>query len=1227
MFKRLPWLAAPVARRAMLVAGVALLFFLCAIASRLLVIQPLRVAVVWPPSGLLLAALLLSERRAWPGLLGAVFAANLLANALTGMAPAASAGLALANCAEAALVAAIVARQVGAPLAVRRLRQAGGFVLWGAVLGNALAALLGAAVSSLAFGTPFANAWLASWISDGLGMLLVGAALLAWFGDPRPAGQLSLAWLAELALLFASSLAVALFTFATAPSLFRYTYQIFPFVIWAAVRFGPRQSTLIALLLAAVVLGATAQGSGPFATAGEPPLWQIQSAQIFLWVVSISALVLSAIVQEHQQAKGDLQHAQNSLQYALTGLEQRVAARTAELTAANMRLQQEIGERERAETFLSTVLRQLPIGVTIVDAPSGQTLRRNAEADRILGQISTARSLQLFHPGGQPYQPDNTPIARVLREHIVVRQENMIVRRGDGSEVVLAVNAAPIYDAAGQVLAAVGTFHDISHLREMENTLSRSQAQLASVIDSAMDAIITIDERQRITMWNTAAEQMFLSPAAQALGQPIDRFIPARYAEAHREHIYAFGRTGTSNRTMGEQRALAALRANGEEFPIEASISQVTIEGHKLYTVILRDITARVRAEQALRKSEERFSKAFHLNPIAMVISSLADGRIIDVNDGFLRLFGLPRDEVIGQTSLLLDMWQQPADRALAIAAIQRDGALRDMEVRIRASGENRDVLLSADLLQLAGEACILTTLYDISERKHAEQALHESRQQLQAILDNAPALISLKRPNGDYMLVNRRFGTLFERAPETIIGRSDAELFPPALAATLQANDQAVLQRGRPIELEEIVPLHDGPHTYSSIKFPLVDLRGEAYALCSIATDITERKLLEAQLVQAQKMDSIGQLAGGIAHDFNNLLTAISGYTELVLAGLATTDPSRDDLEEVLKAANRATTLTRQLLAFARRQPIAPHVINLNTLVTDIDKLLRRLISEDIALDIRLTPGLHPVKVDPGQIEQVVLNLVVNARDAMPEGGYLLIETGNVILDPRYAHGHLDIPAGRYVMLAVTDSGMGMAPEVQAHVFEPFFTTKDPGKGTGLGLSTCYGIVKQHGGTIWIYSEIGQGTTVKVYLPESDAVLSTSAPKLDAQMPGGGETILLVEDEDAVRALAARSLRACGYTVIEAINGAEALRIARAYAPATIHMLLSDVVMPQMGGKAVAEQVTALYPNIRVLFISGYTEHATLHNSRIDAGSAFLQKPFTPALLARKVRDVLDNL
>jgi hypothetical protein len=392
-----------------------------------------------------------------------------------------------------------------------------------------------------------------------------------------------------------------------------------------------------------------------------------------------------------------------------------------------------------------------------------------------------------------------------------------------------------------------------------------------------------------------------------------------------------------------------------------------------------------------------------------------------------------------------------------------------------------------------------------------------------------------------------------------------------------------------------------------------------------AVVIDVTGRLRLEEQLRQAQKMEAVGMLAGGVAHDFNNLLTIIGGYSQLMMDGLASNDPNRHSLEQVIKASERAAALTQQLLAFSRRQVLQPRVLDVNKLVSGLGTMLRRLIGEDVDLRMELHPDLGRVNADPGQLEQVLMNLAVNARDAMPKGGTLTVETANVFLDETYAIRRISVKPGPYILLAVSDNGTGMDEPTQARLFEPFFTTKPTGKGTGLGLSTVFGIVKQSGGSLQVYSEAGRGTSVKVYLPRVDQPAAIEPSGLQKVVRRGSETLLLVEDDDMVRHLVRETLQREGYTVRDAADPLEALRIMENY-KGTIHLLITDVIMPQVSGTELALRVQQQRPDVKVLYISGYTDNAIVNSGLLQKEVAFLQKPFTPTALVEKVHDVLES-
>lgn len=498
------------------------------------------------------------------------------------------------------------------------------------------------------------------------------------------------------------------------------------------------------------------------------------------------------------------------------------------------------------------------------------------------------------------------------------------------------------------------------------------------------------------------------------------------------------------------------------------------------------------------------------------------------------------------------------------------------------------------------------------------KQSLRDKDKKFRFLFEESPQPMWVLDPGTRQFLdCNQAASTFYGYSSEEFRGLTLADIDPEAAS-----NPDGLRQTGRAISRRHRAK--NGQMTDVELAVYEVEYDGRPAQL-AVLMDVSGRRELEEQLRQAQKMEAVGMLAGGVAHDFNNLLTIITGYSQLILNNLRENDPNRHSAEQIMKAGERAAALTKQLLAFSRRQVLQPRVLDLNKLVTSLGSMLQRLIGEDIDLRLALTPDLGRVSADPGQMEQVIMNLVVNARDAMPKGGVLTLETANVRLDNGYAQRRIAVKPGVYVMLAVSDNGSGMDTATKTRLFEPFFTTKGSGKGTGLGLSTVFGIVKQSEGSLEVYSEPGKGTSIRVYLPRIDQPVPVEQASLQKVVQRGSETILLVEDDEMVRTLVRETLEGEGYKILDAGGAAEARRIADHF-PGVIQLMITDVVMPKVNGRELAQQITRRRGDIRVLYMSGYTDRAVVNSGILAKDVAFLQKPFTPGALIEKVREVLEN-
>ena len=655
-------------------------------------------------------------------------------------------------------------------------------------------------------------------------------------------------------------------------------------------------------------------------------------------------------------------------------------------------------------------------------------------------------------------------------------------------------------------------------------------------------------------------------------------------------------------------------------------------DGPRRVMVAHENITQRKVQEEALRESELRFATAFRANPVSLTITRLADGKITDANQAFLATLGYAREEVIGRTALELQLWVEPMERERMIQIFRAHGSLRDFEGMFRKkSGAHCLIRCSDELIELGGEQYILGMMQDITDRHRAEQALARESLLLRTVVDHLPDFIYLKDREGRFLLVNAASLRMMKLdGMEQTVGKTVFDFFPAGQAQAFTEDDQLVLQTGQPVlERKELITGAGGAtRCLLTTKLPLRDTAGRIIGLVGISRDVTESQSREQEHRQAQKMESIGQLAGGIAHDFNNILTVIQGHAALMSMSSHLNPEDAESAHEIAFAAEHATSLTRQLLTFSRRQVMVPGALDLNEIVGGVTKMLRRVLGEDITLECKSSDHLPSIWADAGMMEQILINLSVNARDAMPRGGCLSITTTKGIIDETELQQNPEATPGPVVCLTVSDTGCGIAPENLTKIFEPFFTTKEVGQGTGLGLATVYGIVKQHQGWITVQSAVNHGTTFRICFPAQNLRAGTSTLPTPPQeaIRGGGETILLVEDERAVRLLVEHVLKSYGYTIIAADSGPAALQAWHQHS-GKIDLLLTDMVMPGgLTGRELADQLRLHQPKLRIIFTSGYSPETAGRDLHLREGINYLQKPYPPRKLAQCVRDCLDS-
>ncbi len=930
---------------------------------------------------------------------------------------------------------------------------------------------------------------------------------------------------------------------------------------------------------------------------------------------------LLVIVNDNTERK----MAEEALRNAHAELERRVIERTAELARTNEQLSREAEERKRAAEALAKSEERYRLLVDNAGAlvsmydRDGTCLLMNTMASRLFGGVPAdfiGKSFCELHPWmGHEY---------VQRIQDVIdtgqpRDYDALVIFPTGARWLLS-NVQPVRDEAGGVFAAQIISRDVTERKQAERRIQESEDRYRALFEQSRDAIAILSPAGSFIDVNQSFLELF--------GYTLDEIagLNARELWADPEHFSQW-RQRLERDGYVRDYLWKALTKDARVLDCLATTSvNRTKEGEIEYQTISRDVTEQQRAQDALRESEEKYRLIFQYSPIG-VFHFDTNGIITACNDSLVEILGSSRDRLIGANALKI-VTDQNVLRAIKKAI---SGGIDHYENYYTSVTGGRTTYAKCDFGPIFGNDGAIVggigLLEDVSERKQAEEELHRSETKYRTILETITDGYHEVDLEGNLTLVNDSFCRILGYSHQELLGFNYRLFMDEKNADRIFDAYNQVFKTGRPNPgFTYQIIRKDGTRRDVSVSIVLMMTPdNQPTGFRSILRDITDRRLLEEQLRQAAKMEAIGQLAGGIAHDFNNLLTAMIGYCNLMAEELPLDGPHQEKLSCVTHTAERAAALTQQLLAFGRKQVLEMRPLNLNEVVSAFESMLRRLIGEDIEISMQLDRDLSTVQADSGQMDQILLNLCVNARDAMPAGGQVTLETADVVLDEEYARAWPEVVPGPYVMLSVSDTGMGMDSETIAHIFDPFFTTKDKGVGTGLGLATVYGIVKQHQGHISAYSEPGLGTTFKVYLPQSARVTGLDSQRAPfGPKPYGTETVLVVEDEPVVRNLASEALKMLGYAALTAADPTEAIAVSGNH-DGPIDLLLTDVVLPEMDGRSLYNTLSRSRKDLKVLFMSGYTEDFIVHRGVLDQGVHFLRKPFSIDRLGRKIRQVLD--
>ena len=767
---------------------------------------------------------------------------------------------------------------------------------------------------------------------------------------------------------------------------------------------------------------------------------------------------------------------------------------------------------------------------------------------------------------------------------------------------------------------------DIEEKTKMEKALHESEARFRHIIDNASDMIYETDRKGNSTYFNPNACIIMKFSKEELLGRNYLSLIRKDYRNIAKK-FYTKQFLGKIPNTYFE---FPALRGDGTEIWLGQNVQPIIEKSIvKGFQAVARDITQRKKTEIALAESERRYTSIFEESRDVIYVTD-TEGHFLEINQSGLDLFGYTREEI--KDIIATDTYVDPDSRITFVKELESKGYVRDYELKLKKrDGTPIDCLLSATIRRSADGKVLRYQgiIRDITQHKQSEEALLQTERRFRELLENLKMIAILLDLEGNILFSNDYLSEKTGHGKRDILGKNWFDIFLPE-----ETRDEI-----RKIYLDNVatgsIPSHDEHEIItndgSRLLFfwnntPLRDSSGKIFGAASIGSDMTDRINAEEQLRHAQRMEVIGNLAGGIAHDFNNTLTPILALSQMHLARLDDDDPVKRALRTINKSATRATRLTSRLMAFGRKQVLDPHVININTTIVSIGELLQRSIGEGVSVNMKPTSGLWNIKADPIQIEQVLVNLVINAKDALGDKGSITILTENISVNSERINAGLDLTAGDYVLTSVTDDGPGMTHEIKDHIFEPYFTTKDKGQGTGLGLSVVYGIVKQHSGEITCQTEPGKGATFKIYLPRIDEPVEEITHDTDIDKDyRGDEVILLVEDDDEVREVLTEILKDLGYLVIHASDSAEATKKSKKFKN-KIHLLLTDLILPGLNGRELSELLAEKREDMKVLFISGYSDDVIAKHGIIDEGLSFLQKPFTASSLGKKIREVLEK-